>query len=155
MDSSASVVRLLEQSRDGDPTALTQLTTILYEELRRLARGHVRGQRRGHTLRTTDLVHEAYLKLANLKEEDWKGRIQFLSLASQAMRSVLVDYARRRGYAKRGGNPIRVSLTDVQAVSEQPTTEVLAVDAALRRLSRVKLWNCGTLAASAWTRPPR
>jgi RNA polymerase sigma factor (TIGR02999 family) len=135
LESSRSVIRLLEEVRGGDPTALNQLTELLYEELHRLARHHVRGQNRGHTVRTTDLVHEAYLKLANLKQPDWKDRIHFLSVASSAMRSVLVDYARRRGYAKRGQNPIRVSLVHAQTTSEQPSTEVLAVDEALKRLS--------------------
>jgi RNA polymerase sigma factor (TIGR02999 family) len=112
------------------------LATALYGELQRLAKHHLRGQRPGQSLRTTDLVHEAYLKLANLKEPKWKDRIQFLSLASLAMRSLLVDYARRRGYAKRGGNPIRVSLADAPVISEA-STEVLAVDEALKRLSKL------------------
>src|ERR1700682_5077673 len=133
---SSEVSRLLEQARDGDPGALNRLSTALYRELQRLARQHLRGQRRGQSLRTTDLVHEAYLKLAKLNEPEWKNRIQFLSLASLAMRSLLVDYARRRGYAKRGGNPIRVSLADAPGVSE-PSTEVLAVDEALKRLSKL------------------
>jgi RNA polymerase sigma factor (TIGR02999 family) len=133
---SSEVSRLLEQARDGDPGALNRLSIALYRELQRLARQHLRGQRRGQSLRTTDLVHEAYLKLAKLNEPEWKNRIQFLSLASLAMRSLLVDYARRRGYAKRGANPIRVSLADAPGVSE-PSTEVLAVDEALKRLSKL------------------
>lgn len=132
MDPSQSVSRLLGEAQDGDP--VNRLATALYGELKRIAKKHLRGQRRGQTLRTNDLVHEAYLKLANLKEPEWKDRIQFLSLASLAMRSLLVDYARRRGYGKRGENPIRVSLSDLPAVAE-PSTEVLAVDEALERLS--------------------
>ena len=133
-----SVGQLPEEARGANATALNRLTPLLYKELHRLARRHLVGQRPDHTLRTTDLVNEAYLKLAQLKEPELKDRIHFLSLASRAMRSVLVDYARRRGYAKRGRNPIRVSLTDAQAVSEQPSAEVLAIDEALKRLSELE-----------------
>jgi len=137
MDAPSSLVsRLLEEARDGDPGALNRLATALYGELKRLARQHLRGQRGGHSLRTTDLVHAAYVKLANLTEPEWKDRIHFLSIASLAMRSLLVDYARRSAYAKRGGNPVRVSLADVPPVSE-PSAEVLAVDQALTRLSKL------------------
>jgi len=135
-DPSSSLSQLLEEARDEDPGALNRLATALYGELQRLAKQHLRAQRRGHSLRTTDLVHEAYVKLANLKEPEWKDRIHFLSIASLAMRSLLVDYARRRAYAKRGGNPIRVSLADGPAISE-PSIEVLAVDEALKRLSKL------------------
>jgi RNA polymerase sigma factor (TIGR02999 family) len=93
------------------------------------------GQRRGHTLQTRDLVGEAYLKLVSLPETDWKDRIHFFAVASRAMRSVLVDYARRRGSAKRGGNPIRVSLSEADQTSEQKSAEVIAVDEALSRLA--------------------
>jgi len=86
------------------------------------------GQRRGHTFSTTDLINEAYLKLAHLDEPEWRNRTQFLSVASRAMRSVLVDYARKRCYAKRGANPIRVSLTGAKLTSKQRGEEVLAVD---------------------------
>ncbi len=126
-----------DEARDADPTALNPLTALLYKELHRLARRHMVGQRPGHTLRTTDLVNEAYLKLAHLKEPEWKDRIHFLSVASRAMRSVLVDYARKRRYAKRGGDPVRVSLRDAPLVSEQPGAEVLAIDEALKRLSEL------------------
>ena len=125
------------QSLEGDAARLNQLTPLLYEQLRRLARRHMIGQRRGHTLSTTDLINEAYLKLAHLEEPKWKHRIHFLSLASSAMRSVLVDYARKRRYAKRGANPVRVSLTGANLTSEQPGEEVLAIDQALRRLSEL------------------
>ena len=114
-----------------------QLTPLLYEQLRRLARRYLVGQRPDHTLSTTDLVNEAYLKLAHLEEPEWKDRIHFLSFASRAMRSVLVDYARKRRYAKRGANPVRVSLTDANLTWEQPGEEVLAIDEALKRLSEL------------------
>jgi RNA polymerase sigma factor (TIGR02999 family) len=132
---SSGVTRLLAAVRGGGEGAVNQLIPAVYEELRRLAKHHMAGQRRGHTLQTRDLVNEAYLKLVNLQETGWKDRIHFFAVASRAMRSVLVDYARRRGYAKRGANPVRVSLSEVDQISEQKSAEVIAVDEALSRLA--------------------
>lgn len=129
------MARLLAQARSGDRAALDKLMPVVYQELRRLAKRHLLRQSPGHTLQTTDLVNEAYLKLANVQRMGWKNRFHFLSVASRAMRFVLVDHARKRGYAKRGGNPVRVSLNDVLIVSEQRSAEVLAVDGALSRLA--------------------
>ncbi|HYX90085.1 MAG TPA: sigma-70 family RNA polymerase sigma factor [Myxococcaceae bacterium] len=131
----SKVTALLAAAETGDEAALTRLVPLVYEELRRLARRHMAGQRPGHTLQTADLVNEAYLKLVNAKETGWKNRVHFFAVASRAMRSVLVDYARRRGYAKRGGNPVRVSLSEADQISEQRTAEVVAVDEALSRLA--------------------
>ena len=124
----------VDPSLESDAATLNRLMPLLYEQLHRLAKRRMVGQHRGHTLSTTDLINEAYLKLAHLKEPEWKNRMHFLSVASRAMRSVLVDYARKRRYAKRGANPLRVSLTAVSLTSEQPGEEVLAIDEALRRL---------------------
>src|SRR5882724_11936254 len=134
-DAASGLTRLLAAVGGGDAAAVDQLTPAVYEELRRLAKRHMAGQRRGHTLQTRDLVAEAYLKLVNVQETGWKDRIHFFAVASRAMRSVLVDYARRRGYAKRGGNPIRVSLSEANQVSEGKSAEVIAVDEALTRLA--------------------
>jgi RNA polymerase sigma factor (TIGR02999 family) len=132
----SEVTALLAAVEIGDDAAMKQLVPLLYEELRRLARRHLAGQRRGHTLQTADLVSEAYLKLVNVKGTGWKNRVHFFAVASRAMRSVLVDYARRRGYAKRGGNPVRVSLSEADhQISDQPTAEVVAVDEALNHLA--------------------
>ena len=114
---------------------LTKLTGRLYQELHRLAKRHMAGQRPGHTLQTTDLLNEVYLKLAKLQKPEWKDRIHFFAVASRTMRSILVDYARRRGHAKRGSNPVRVSLVEVREISEQRGTEVIALDEALNRLA--------------------
>ncbi len=133
---SPSVAELLAQVRGGSPSALNGLMVLLYRELQRLARRQLLGQRLGHTLRTSDLVHETYLKLANINPPDWSDRAHFLSVASLAMRSVLVDYARKRSYAKRGGDAVRVSLTEGCIFTHQPSTEVIAVDQALARLSK-------------------
>jgi RNA polymerase sigma factor (TIGR02999 family) len=134
-DGASGVTDLLAAVRAGDEAAVNQLVPAVYEELRRLAKRHMAGQRRGHTLQTADLVNEAYLKLVGLHETGWKDRIHFFAVASRAMRSVLVDYARRRGYAKRGGNPIRVSLSEADQISEGKSAEVIAVDEALTRLA--------------------
>src|SRR5947209_6002202 len=125
-DAASGLTRLLAAVGGGDAAAVDQLTPAVYEELRRLAKRHMAGQRRGHTLQTRDLIAEAYLKLVNVQETGWKDRIHFFAVASRAMRSVLVDYARRRGYAKRGGNPIRVSLSEAEQTSEQKSAEVIA-----------------------------
>ena len=132
----SEVTALLAAVEDGDGAAVNRLFPLLYEELRRLARRHMAGQRPRHTLQTSDLIDEAYLKLVNVKRAAWKDRIHFLAVASRAMRSVLVDAARRRGYLKRGANPIRVSLRDADgSLADGGTGEILAVDEALSRLA--------------------
>ena len=129
------VSQLLAEARHGDRGALDKLMPVLYEELRRLAKRHMLRQSPGHTLQTTDLVNQAYLRLVNVQGAQWKDRLHFLSVASRAMRSVLVDHARGRRYAKRGGSRVRVSLEDAAIVSEQPGAEVIAVHEALNRLA--------------------
>jgi RNA polymerase sigma factor (TIGR02999 family) len=129
------VAQLLAQARGGDREALDELMPVVYQELRRLARRHLLHQPRRYTLQTTDLVNEAYLKLANAQGMDWKDRYHFLRVASHAMRFVLVDHARKRAYAKRGGGAVKVSLDDALIVSPQRGAEVLAIDEALSRLA--------------------
>ena len=129
------VAELLAQARSGNRAALDELMPVVYRELRRLARRHLLRQSPGHTMQTADLVNEAYLKLANVQRMDWKDRFHFLSVASRAMRFVLVDHARKRGYAKRGGNAVKVSLDEALIVSEQRGAELLAIDEALSRLA--------------------
>ena len=133
--SGLEVAQLLAQARSGDRAALDELMPVVYRELRRLARRHLLRHSPRRTLQTTDLVNEAYLKLVNVQRKDWKDRLQFLSLASRAMRFVLVDHARKRTYAKRGGSAVRVSLDEALIVSEQRGAEVLAIDEALSRLA--------------------
>ena len=128
---------LLTALQSGDGAAMDQLVPLVYDELRRLARRHLAGQREGHTLQTADLVNEAYLKLVNANGSGWKDRVHFFAVASRAMRSVLVDYARRRGYLKRGANAVRVSLSEVDPdrSAEERTAEIVAVDEVLSRLA--------------------
>jgi RNA polymerase sigma factor (TIGR02999 family) len=129
--------RRLLNGRCGDDAAAAALVPVVYEQLRRLARRYLAGQQRGHSLQTADLVNEAYLKLAHLEGAGWKSRAHFVAIASRAMRFVLVDHARKRGYAKRGRNPIRVSLAEGKLQSEPGSAEVIAVHEALERLAQV------------------
>ena len=128
---------LLTALQNGDGAAMNQLVPLVYDELRRLARRHMAGQREGHTLQTADLVNEAYLKLVNANGGGWKDRVHFFAVASRAMRSVLVDYARGRGYLKRGANAVRVSLSeaDAERSAEETTAEIVAIDEVLSRLA--------------------
>lgn len=131
------VTRLLAELGRGATGALDRLVPILYNELRQIARRHMRGERLDHTLDTTALVHEAYVKLVGLDRMHWQNRAHFLAVAAQAMRRVLVDYAVGRRAQKRGGARQRVLLEDVPPDREQPIETLLALDAALRRLEAV------------------
>jgi RNA polymerase sigma-70 factor, ECF subfamily len=124
---------LLDWSR-GDRAAFDELVPVVYGELRRLARHYMRGERGGHTLQTTALVNEAYLRLVRHENVAWQSRAHFFGMAAQAMRRVLVDHARSRGYAKRGGGAVRVTLDDGALVAAGRAEEVIALDEALARL---------------------
>jgi len=134
-DSPATVTRLLHAARDGDPDAFDRLVTQVYDELRRLARHHLRQHRQ--SLCTTELVHEAYLKLADHAETDWQGRAHFFSIASRAMRQLLVDHARKRNAQKRGGDWQRTTLTTRHLGVSVAWDELIALDDALDRLDTV------------------
>ena len=137
MDPSDRVTELLVAARNGDAAAFDELFPLVYEVLRRIAHRKLAGERPGHTLATTDLVHEAYLKLVRLDRIEWRGRAQFLALAARAMRNILVDYALRRKAEKRGGGGVRVTLDDQLALAEASENDVLAVHAALERLEAI------------------
>jgi RNA polymerase sigma factor (TIGR02999 family) len=119
--------------RRGRP-ALDHVVPLLYEELKAIARRQRRRERSDHTLNTTDLVHEAYVKLIGLNRISWQNRAHLLAAAAQAMRRVLVDHALARRARKRGGGPLRITLHEAMLVSEQPFEELLTIDAKLRRL---------------------
>lgn len=104
------ITQLLLEWSDGNGAALSELFPLVYEELRRMAEQHLRRERSAHTLQRTALVHEAFLRLADQKHVMWRSRTQFFGLASQMMRRILVDYARKRNAAKRGQDPVRVDL---------------------------------------------
>lgn len=129
------VTRLLRELGRGDPSAAEKLVPLVYGELRRLANYHLRRERPGHTLQPTALVHEAFLKMADQREADWKSRGQFIALASEVMRRILVDYARRRNRLKRGAGADGAPLDEV-LLSEEQSEEILALDIALDRLEK-------------------
>jgi RNA polymerase sigma factor (TIGR02999 family) len=117
-----------------DKAALDQMLPVLYEELHRLAERYLSRERPGHTLQPTALVHEAYIRLVDQRRVDWRNRAQFLGLAASMMRRILVNHARDRAAAKRGGGAEAVSLSLVGAVSEGREIELIALEAALERL---------------------
>ncbi|MBC8167230.1 MAG: sigma-70 family RNA polymerase sigma factor [Bryobacteraceae bacterium] len=131
-----NVTGLILSWKSGDPLALEQITELLYEELRRLARACLRRERPGHTLQATALVNEAYLKMTGLAGLDWKDRAHFLGIAACLMRQILIQHARRKGALKRGGADQQVSGVNLALHSEQ-SLDVIAVDRALSALSAV------------------
>jgi RNA polymerase sigma factor (TIGR02999 family) len=133
---SASVSELLAAWAARDPSALDRLVPIVYDELRRLAHHYMRGERPGHTLQTTALVNEVYLRLAGIRGLQWRDRAHFFAMAGTLMRRVLVDYARRQGRTKRGGG-IAVTSLDGHAVTSAPSVDIVALDEALQRLAAV------------------
>jgi RNA polymerase sigma-70 factor (ECF subfamily) len=128
---------LLIEWRQGDRAALNKLTPLVYDELRRIAHRYVQRERNGHTLGTTALVNEAYLRLAGQKKIDWQNRAHFFAVTAQVMRHILIDHARRRHYAKHGGDAQRVSLAEAEVMSQERARELVALDEALDELARL------------------
>jgi len=135
--SPGAVTDLLRAWGDGDDAALERLVPLVEAELRRLARGYMGRERRGHTLQVTALVNEAFLRLTDARRLRWQDRAHFLGISARLMRRVLVDHARARGYQKRGGGAQRVTLDDALVVSPEPAVNVLALDRALEALAAV------------------
>ena len=129
------VTVLLRAWSSGDETALEQLLPLIEAELRRLARGYMARERRGHTLQTSALMNEAFLRLVDARTIEWQDRAHFLGISARLMRRVLVDHARARGYKKRGGDVRRISWTDAIAVVPAPDFNLLALDRALDNLA--------------------
>ena len=134
-NSSHQISLLLIDWSKGDEYALEQLMPLVYHELRLMARRHMRRQPSGHTFQTTDLIHEAYLKIAGGAERNWQSRNHFFGVAAKAMRHILVDYARSKNNQKRGGWQERVTLADHMRATNQSSEEVVALDDALNRLA--------------------
>jgi RNA polymerase sigma factor (TIGR02999 family) len=132
-----SVTQLLLAWGQGDQAALQQLIPLVYAELRRLAKRHLRQERAGHILQTTALVHEAYLRLIDWQQVEWQNRAHFLGVAAQLMRRILVDDARRRRALKRGAEGIQVSLTEAAEVAEERSVDLLALEEALQSLAEL------------------
>ena len=131
------ITQLLQAWRGGDEHALEKLTPQVYRELHQAARSCMQGERDGHTLQTTALINELYLRFADLKEVDWQNRAHFFALCARQMRRILTDQARARQSHKRGRGACMISLDDAPAVSSEPHTDVLAVDEALNALAKV------------------
>jgi RNA polymerase sigma-70 factor (ECF subfamily) len=131
------VTVLLRAWSDGDEAALEQLLPIVEAELRRLARVYMAKERRGHTLQTTALVNEAFVRLVDAKGLRWQDRSHFLGISARLMRRVLVDHARARGYQKRGGGVQRVTLTDALLIAPESSLPLLDLDRALEALAVV------------------
>lgn len=141
--SEPNVTVLLEQFAAGDAAALDRLFPLVYEELRRVARGQMHGERSGHTLDTTALVHEAYMKLIKHPPRvQWQSRIHFFAVAARAMRQILVNHARSRSRAKRGGGAPPVSFDEAVVMAETRAEELVALDEALTRLEALDARQC-------------
>jgi RNA polymerase sigma-70 factor, ECF subfamily len=132
---SQEITKLLLAWSEGEDAALKELVPLVYRELRRLARWHMRGERAGHTLQTTALVNEAYLRLIDCRQVRWQDRIHFFSISSQLMRRILVDFARSRRFQKRGGGVDKMTLNEELITSPQPGGALIALDDALNALA--------------------
>ncbi len=132
-----SVTQLLIGWSKGDKEALDKLVPLVYDELRRQAARYLRHERVGHTLQTTALIHEAYLRLVDQKNVHWQNRAHFFGIAAQMMRRILVDHARTKKRAKRGGSDVRVSLSDATLKTPGQNLDIVALDEALERLAEI------------------
>jgi len=132
-----NVTQLLIEWKQGNPAALDALIPLVYGELQRLARHYLQREEPGHTLSSTALVHEAYLRLVDQRDVTWQNRAHFFGVASQMMRRILVDHARKRSAAKRGGDALTLALDDAVAVSEPRELNLVALDDALVGLAKL------------------
>jgi RNA polymerase sigma factor (TIGR02999 family) len=136
-DSSFSVTELLGKWRAGDADALSRLLPVVYQELRRVAGSYLRRERSDHTLQSTALVHEAYLRLAGPNAPEWRNRAHFFGVAANLMRQILVEHARARHAEKRGGHAVKLSLDEASDVPMAVDVDVLALDEAMQQLAQM------------------
>jgi len=129
------ITRLLQGWSEGDEQAMERLTPLLYKELHRIAHRYMRQERPCHTLQTTALINEAYLRLIGWKNVQWQNRAQFFGVSAQLMRKILVDFARSRNYAKRGGGARVISIEEEPAIAQGRAQDILVLDDALQRLA--------------------
>ena len=129
------ITQLLAEWRDGNQSALDELYPLVYDELHRLARRYMSRERKGHTLQTTALINEAYVRLVDQKNVHWANRSHFFAISAQIKRRILIDHARRHGYAKRGGGAQQVSLDEAAVVTSGIGSELLRLDEALKILA--------------------
>ena len=137
MSGETNITEMLVAYGRGDKESLDQLMPIVYDELRRQAARYLRREQVGHTLQTTALIHEAYLRLVDQRSVQWQNRAHFFGIAAQLMRRILVDHARTKKRAKRGGSGVRVSLGEATAAVKSQDLDVVALDEALRRLEEI------------------
>ena len=130
-----ALTEILRRWSDGDEAALEQLTPVVYAELHRIARGYMRRERRGHTLQTTALVNEAYVRLIDWKNAKWENRAHFFGVSAHLMRRILVDFARKRPKQENGSVP-HVSLEEAFIISDEKDADLVAVDEALTELAK-------------------
>ena len=133
----SQVTQLLLKWSDGDRSALDQLIPLVHSELRRMARRYMGRQNPGHTLETSALINEAYLRLVNQQSVEWKDRAHFFAVSAQIMRNILIDHARRYRYAKRGAGARKIELDEMAEMPERRAAEFVALDDALRELATV------------------
>ena len=129
------ITELLAEWREGNQSALDELYPLVYDELHRLARRYMSRERKDHTLQTTALINEAYVRLVDQKNVNWANRSHFFAISAQIMRRILIDHARRHAYAKRGGGAQQVSLEEVAAVTPEQGRELVRLDEALKSLA--------------------
>jgi len=139
MENAASpeITQLLIEWSDGRKAALDEVLPLIEGELRRIAHRYIGKERAGHTLETTALVNEAYIRLVDQNRVKWQNRAHFFAISARMMRRILVDYARSKGYAKRGAHAVHVSLASAEPISSEPAAEITALNEALSRLERL------------------
>lgn len=137
MDDVQKITKLLSSWSHGDVQAREELFPLVYDELHRLAHIYLRRERPGHTLQTTALIHEAYIRLVNHQEGSWDSRARFFAFAAKIMRNILVDHARAKQREKRGGDILKVSFTDLDAKTPEIDLDLLALNEALDRLKGI------------------
>jgi RNA polymerase sigma factor (TIGR02999 family) len=138
----SGVTSLLRQWTGGDSEARNELVSLVYQELRRLAHYHLRRERDGHTLQTTALVHEVYLRMCGQDDPHWEDRAHFFAVAARMMRRILVDYSRRRGAEKRGGDAVPLEFDEALAIPMQKPFDLVALDSALEELAAFDQRKC-------------
>ena len=136
------ITQLLAEWSDGNQAALDELYPLVYNELHRLARRYMSRERKGHTLQTTALINEAYVRLVDQKNVHWANRSHFFAISAQIMRRILIDHARRHAYAKRGGGAQQVSLDDVAMVARDLSSDLVQLDEALKTLAKMDARRC-------------
>jgi RNA polymerase sigma-70 factor, ECF subfamily len=137
LPSTHEVTQLLKAWTAGDEEALGKLTPLVYEQLHKVARRCMAGERSGHTLQTTALVNEVYLRLVDCDQMNWQDRAHFFAVSAQLMRRILIDFARSRSYQKRGGGTLQLSLEEAPCVCSEPDSNIVALDDALKALASV------------------